>query len=350
MRASVEKWKEAIKKILIATGMREDCCDALVETQVLTESRGVISHGIGLLGRYVNEICEGLYTMDPQIRIVRETPGTAVIDGDNALGAYIGVEATKIAIAKAKNVGSATVVVRNCNHYGAGLSYADMACKEGMMAWLYCNANPGMAPMGGTKAIVGTNPYTFGAPAGKYPSYILDMATSTVAFNKIMHYRSEGKQLPEGWIVDKNGKPSTDPNAILEGGSILPFGGLKGFALSTMVDLAGGLLSGASYTYDVNCVPAPGKPATIGFMINVVNIEALMDMDEYTRRMEDFIDTLHANPLAEGATRILYPGQMEGEREEKAAAEGIEVDKLTWESFSRAAKQTGFDPEELLAE
>ena len=205
-----------------------------------------------------------------------------------------------------------------------------------------------MAPPGGTRKLIGTNPYTFGAPAGRYPSYILDMATSTVAYNKVLHYRRDGKPVPEGWGIDKDGRPTTDPDALLNGGSLLPFGGLKGFSIATMVDLAGGLLSGAAYGLDVHCVPRENDPVNIGFMITCVDIAAYMDMDEYSRRMEDFIDTLHATPRAEGVERILYPGQMEGENEARALAEGIEPDVMSWESFCAACEATGFDPEEIL--
>ena len=351
MRATIEQWDKAIERIFNACGLREDCSKATAYAVVRAEARGVYSHGIGLIDVYVNEAQSGYFNPDPTTKIISERAASAVIDGDKAVGHYTALEAMKIAMDKAKTCGSATVMVRNCNHYGAGLPYVLKACENGMIAWMYCNTDPCMAPWGGTKKFIGTNPYTFGTPAGKYAPFVLDMATTAAAYNKILHFKVDGKPVPEGWGLDSKGRPTTVADDIINGGSMLPFGGIKGYGIATMVDIIGGVLSGEHYGYDVHCRPwAKDDPANVGYMINVIDVAAYMDLAEYNARMEDYLDLLHACPKADGVEAIYYAGEKEGIRCQKAKDEGIDIEDMTLKNYLYACEKTGLDPEAILKE
>ncbi len=347
---NMEALKRTVKVIFQKVGVPEDQSALMADALVVTEAKGVYSHGIGLLARYVSEVQAGLISAHPNIQILHQTPGTVLLDGGNGLGAVVATRATEMAIEKAKVTGCATVCVRHTNHYGAGLYYVGLAAEQHMIAYLYANANPSMAPWGGKKKMLGTNPYSFGAPAGKYPPFILDMATSSVAFNKIINSRINGQRVPEGVGVDKDGKPTTDPEAIMDGGFLLPFGGIKGYGISSMVNIVAGVLSGAAYGPDIHVRPnSKEDPANLGFMINVIDIRAFMDVDTYDRRIEDFITQLKNTPRAEGVDAIHYPGDIEAGRLEQAKQTGIPLPATSVKSLRDAAELAGVDLGTLLA-
>ena len=349
MRASIKQWENAVKTIFTTAGIREDCSEAVAYAVTMAEARGVYSHGIGLIDSYMNELKIKAFNPDPTTKIIKERAATALIDGDKAIGHFTALQAMDIAMKKAEACGTASVAVRNCNHYGAGLQYVLKACQAGKIAWMYCNTDPCMAPWGGTKKYIGTNPYTFGTPAGKYAPFILDMATTAAAYNKILHFKADGKPVPAGWGVDSKGRPTTDPDAIISGGSMLPFGGIKGYGIATMIDIMGGVLTGEHYGYDVHCRAwAEDDPANIGYVICVMDIAAYMDLDEYNARMEDYFDMLHACPKAEGVDAIYYAGEMEGQRYEKALKEGIDLEDMSLKNYIYACEQVGLDPEAIL--
>ena len=344
-RIAVDQLKRGIAVILEKAGLPAEASAQTADLLVETEARGVYSHGVGLLDYYVNMMQDGLANPDPDIRIVEDRTAMALIDADNAMGAPATIKALEIAMEKAEKCGTASVGLRHFNHYGAGLYYANKAAERGKMLFLYANANPTVAVPGGKQGFLGTNPYTFGAPAGKYAPFVLDMATSIAAYSKMRHY----KELPEGWGINSEGRPAKTMDEVIHGGALLPFGGFKGYGLSLMINVMSGILTGASYGYDIRCVPlGPDKLANIGAWMLCVDIEALMDYQEYTARMEDYIDLLHNNELAEGYERICYPGQMEGERYEKALKEGLELSDFSAGILEKCAGAVGMTVEEAL--
>ena len=343
-RIPVDRLKRGIAIILEKSGLPSEASAQTADLLVETEARGVYSHGVALLDYYVNMMKDGLANPHPDIRVVEERTAMALIDADNAMGAPATLKALEIAMDKAEKCGTASVGLRHFNHFGAGLYYANKAAARGKMLFLYANANPTVAVPGGRQGFLGTNPYTFGAPAGKYAPFVLDMATSIAAYSKMRHY----KELPAGWGINSKGEPAKTMDEVINGGALLPFGGFKGYGLSLMVNVMSGVLTGASYGYDIRCVPlGPDQPANIGAWMLCVDIEALMDYKEYTARIEDYIDLLHKNEPAEGCDRICYPGQMEGERYEKALKEGIELSEVSAGILKKSAGLAGLTVEEV---
>lgn len=349
VKCNYDKLKQAVTQIVVKTGMPLDQSALLADLLTVTEAKGVYSHGVGLLKRYVEELLEGYVNLHPNIAILRDTPACLMVDGDNGMGVVVAARAMEIAMERARKQGCATVLVKHANHFGAGLYYAGMATANNQIAYLYANANPSMPPWGGAAKLLGTNPYVFGAPAGKYAPYILDMATTAAAYNKILHASLAGKPIPESWGYDADGKPCTDPQRVLNGGSLQPFGGIKGYGIAGMVDIVAGVLTGAAFGYDVRVAPnGPDAPTDFGYMIQVIDIASIMDVGLYTQRMEKFIEMIKNAPRAEGVDAIHYPGDLEGERIARARKEGVALSEVSFAALRDAATSVGLDINALL--
>ncbi len=251
---------------------------AVTATRVLLSAdlRGVDSHGIARLSGYVRLWEAKRVNATPVLKIIHETPSTAVVDADSALGLVAGPLAMEIAIEKAKNVGTGWVSVQNSNHYGIAAAHAMMALKNDMIGISMTNASPLVAPTFSIQKMLGTNPICVAVPAGDQPPFVADLATTTAANGKLEILQRKNKDAPLGWVQDAEGNASTDANILKKGGALLPLGGdrehgsHKGYALGAVVDIFSALLSGANYAPWVPPFPAyvpmpekqPGKGMT----------------------------------------------------------------------------------------
>ncbi len=337
--------EQGIARIFEAAGQSSEDAAWTAAALVRTSAKGVFSHGVHLVNNYVQRFRKFNVNFQAKMKLVADWPSSARIDGDNGVGQVIMRDATKLAIEKAKQTGSAVVTGTHMHHYGAGLVYADMAVAEGMMFTLYANSKAQVAPFGAKKPFYGTNPVTWGIPCGKYAPYILDMACSVGAGNKLAVWMHEEKQAPEGWGIDGDGQPTTDPRTILFDGALLPFGGVKGSGLAGMANFMAGNASGAEndlyklYDPEVN---------NYGMIMQVVDISKLMDMDEYNARVERQIGELLSLPPVDPARPVLYAGYLEQQRLEKALAEGIEVRDSILDEIREAGRTVGVDADEAL--
>ena len=215
--------------------------------------RGIDSHGVARLSGYVRLWEAGRINANPHIRILHQTPSTAVVDGDSGLGLVVAQEAMQIAIEKARQVGTGWVSVQNSNHFGIAGHYAMMALEHDMIGLAMTNASPLVAPTFSADKMLGTNPIAVAAPAGIQPPFVADLATTTAANGKLEILQRKDQDTPTGWVQDKEGRPSTDAHILKKGGALLPLGSdrehgsHKGYALGAVVDLFSGLLSGANY-------------------------------------------------------------------------------------------------------
>jgi L-2-hydroxycarboxylate dehydrogenase (NAD+) len=233
------------------------CSDehAQLATSVLLSAdlRGIDSHGIARLSGYVRLWEAGRINTTPTIKIVHESPSTAVVDGDSGLGLVVAPKAMEIAIEKARTAGTGWVAVRNSNHFGIAGYHAMMALQHDMIGWAMTNASPLVAPTFSVERLLGTNPICITIPADKQPPFVLDMATTTAANGKLEILQRKSKEAPMGWIQDKEGKSSTNPHELKEGGALIPLGSdydhgsHKGYGLGAMVDILSAVLSGANY-------------------------------------------------------------------------------------------------------
>ena len=198
---------------------------------------------------------------------------------------------------------------------------------------MVCNAPPAMAPWGGQKALIGTNPLCIGIPAGKYLPLIVDMATSIVARGKIRLAIEKQEKIPEGWALDDKGHPTTDPEKALSG-SVLPLGGVKGYCLSLVVEILSGILSGGSYLDKVKSTTDMSGPMEVGFFIETIDISSFMPADQFKTRVDNLIEIVKCSPKAPGVSEILLPGEIEFAEEKRRLEEGIPIKEKIWQNLT----------------
>jgi LDH2 family malate/lactate/ureidoglycolate dehydrogenase len=231
------------------------------------------------------------------------------------------------------------VGARNLNHVGMLGHYALKAVGQGLFAMVCANSCSVVAPLGGKKPLLGTNPLCVGFPVDEKTSVILDMATSAVSAGKTAVASAKGERIPLGSLLDEQGRPTTDPKALLEGGMLLPFGGYKGYGLSLSIEALAGILIGAPYSVHIKL----GWATQGGFIVQVLDISAFRPYEEYKRDMLDLVKLVRSCPLAEGVDEILLPGELESREYEKRSREGVPVYRDPWDGLRRISKDLGVE-------
>ena len=271
----------------------------------------------------------------PDIKIIHETPSTAVVDGDSGLGLVVAPFAMQVAIEKAKKVGTGWVSVQNSNHFGIAGYHAMMALQYDMLGIAMTNASPLVAPTFSIDKMLGTNPICVAAPACKEPAFVADLATTTAANGKLEILQRKNLETPTGWVQDEEGNESHDPHILKKGGALLPLGGdrehgsHKGYALGAVVDIFSALLSGANYAPWVPPFPAyvpmpaqqPGKG--IGHFLGAMRIDAFRPADEFKKDMDHWIQGFRSCKTIPGEEKVLVPGDPEREFEAIRSRDGI---------------------------
>jgi L-2-hydroxycarboxylate dehydrogenase (NAD+) len=335
-------WAEPLKNFCVRVLQELDVPeeDALITADVLVAAdlRGVDSHGVARLRRYVNGLRDGMMIAQPEVQVVTETPTTALIDAGAGLGQPVSYRAMEQAIQKARDLGSGFATVRNSNHYGIAGYYAMMALEHDCIGISMTNAAVLVVPTFGRDAMLGTNPIAVAAPAGQESAFVLDMATSTVPRGKLEVYDRLEKPLPMGWATDETGTPTDDAAQVLEnfrqraGGGLLPLGGAgellgghKGYGLSLWVDVFCAVLSGAAYANTVYPKTPDGKPlpSKIGHFFGAWRVDGFRPVGEFKVAMDDLQQRLRNTPKAEGEDRIYIHGEKEHEEAERRSREGI---------------------------
>lgn len=316
-------------------GCPSDQAGLAARVLISADLRGVDSHGVARLSGYVRLQEAERVNAKPAIRIIHESPSTAVVDGDRGLGLVVAPFAMQVAIDKAKAAGTGWVSVQNSNHFGIAAYHAMMALEHDMIGIAMTNASPLVAPTFSIDKMLGTNPICVVSPAGEEPPFVADLATTTAANGKLEILQRKNQPTPTGWVQDKEGQPSHDPHILKQGGALLPLGGdrehgsHKGYALGAIVDIFSGLLSGANYAPWVPPFPAyvpmpaqqPGKG--IGHFFGAMRIDAFRTADEFKQNMDHWIRGFRsAKPIA-GEERVLVPGDPEREIQQQRLGEGI---------------------------
>lgn len=345
------KLKDFCNKVWMKLGVPERDARITTDVLVLADLRGVESHGIARLPRYYTDLKNGWTKPTDQSKIVRETKATAMIDGNQSLGQVVGRKGMELAIRKAKETAVGIVSVRNSHHYGIAGYYSLMALEHDLIGMSMTNAAPLVVPTFGRNAVLGTNPISLTAPAGKERPFVLDMATSVVPRGKLEVYDRESKKMPLGWAVDKTGKGTGDARAVLDalskrlGGGILPLGGEgeehsghKGYGLALMVDVLSGVLSGAAtgLGVDVN----KEKP-NVGHFFMALDPAAFRPLEDFKRDMDRLARELKDSPKAEGQSRIYVHGEKSFARMERFQREGIPLGPKVVESLKQVGTEIG---------
>jgi LDH2 family malate/lactate/ureidoglycolate dehydrogenase len=250
--------------------------------------------------------------------------------------------AAREAITRAKAHGIGAVGVRNSNHFGTCMYYTLMGAREGCVVLLTSNGGPAMAPWGGRKKIIGTNPWSIAAPAGTRPPFVVDMANTGVARGKIYLARNKREPIPLGWAINAAGEPTTDPQEAIDG-IILPMAGHKGYAIAAMVDMMSGVLTGSGFLSAVHSPYQTAEKSNCGHMMIAMNIEAFQPLAQFSERMEQFIAEIKSVPLAKSCDEVFYPGEMEARAAEQNRRDGLILPEDTRADLARIAKLTGLE-------
>jgi LDH2 family malate/lactate/ureidoglycolate dehydrogenase len=317
-------------------GMPASDARLVADTLVQADLWGHQSHGVLRLPWYLNRLKAGVCNPVAAPVFVVDAGAVAVIDGGDAMGQVLTDHAMRDAIRRAKAHGIAAVTVRNSNHFGTALYYTLTAARAGCVAFLSTNASPAMAPWGGRTKTVGTNPWSWAAPAGKYDPMVLDIANTGVARGKIYLARQKGQQIPEGWAIDANGAPTTDPGAAIDG-IILPMAGHKGYAIAAMMDMLSGVLSGSAFGSGVAGPYQTERRSGAGHLAIVLDIAAFQPLTTFERSMETMIEELKAVPLAVGHDEIFYPGEIEARNDARNRRDGLTMPDDTVRDLERVA-------------
>jgi len=349
-RVDAKKLVEFSTKALQKLGVPEDDAQITARMLVASDLRGVDSHGVAHLSMfYARRIRLGIINLNPKLKIFSRTPVTATMDGDQGLGFVIGHHAMMEAIHRAEKTGAGFVAVRNSTHFGAAAGYAMMALEHNMIGMAMTNTIAGVVAPGSTKPAVGTNPLTVAVPAGKKPPFVLDMATSVVAAGKLEIARRKGTSIPEGWAIDKEGKPITDPTKRVRGeGGLLPLGGTptlgsyKGFGLGVLVEILCGVLSGSSAS--ILWKIAPEASGNLGnHFFGALRIDSFLPLENFKKSMDEMIEAFEALPKLPGVKKIYAAGGYEAEIEKDRKANGIPLNAKVVEELQELAKELGIE-------
>lgn len=343
---SHEPVKEYVAKIFEALGMDPENALLVSDTLVVSDLRGVYSHGIMRVPMYANRIWAGGTNPKTKVDIVKEKGAFTLMDGNNSMGQPVDVIATKYAIEKAKVFGSATVSIRGSNHNGAEAYYTMMAARENMVGFIASVAGGNvLAPWGGTDARLGHSPFSYAIPAGRYDDIVFDAALSVVANGKVMLARSHGIPIPDTWALDGRGRPTTDAEEVYQRGTLLPIATYKGYGISLGLELIASALPGASFgATQGDFYRQPGVEQNLGQYIHVIDVSVVDEVDAFKKRIDDGIDFLKASPLAEGATEIYFPGEPEWIHYHRQLKEGISYSPVTLREVGKVAKKVGVKP------
>ncbi len=330
---------ELAARALVGLGLeRKDAVDA-ARILVLGELFGIGTHGVGRIESYGERLDLGGIKARPDIRIEAVAPTIVKVNGDNGVGPLVGMRALEAAMGMARDFGVGIAFARASNHFGPVGPYSLIAAEAGFASIIGSNSTTTIAPWGGKDARLGNSPVGFGIPNPGGEPIILDMAASVVARAKIRDALKRGDAIPPTWATDRDGRPTTDPKAALDG-FLLPIGGHKGYGLALIVDLFAGLLSGAAYlTHVKSWSDNPELPQDLGHFFFVIDAGRLGPPQWLAERMQDFIAILHATPRADADVPVLVPGEIEMRKLERHRREGITIDATLLAKLESFAKR-----------
>ena len=335
--------KNFCEEALVKSGVSQNDAEIITDVLITTDTFGVMTHGTKNLSQYIQKMQAGGLDADAEPIIEAEGPAFAIVNGNKAIGMVSACKAMNLAIEKAKEVGIAYVGVRNSCHFGAAGYYANLAAKEGLIGLSMSNADPVIAVPNGSKKAIGTNPFSFAAPTGNGKSVFLDIALSNVAALKVIMAQEKNQAIPDTWLVDDEGVPTTDAYKFPKNASLQPMAAHKGYGLAVLVELLASVMTGAGILSEVaswNLDMSSTNNAGHAFI--AIDISKMMSMDMFNSRMSQMMDELKNSPKAKGAEEIFLPGEMEWKKREKALESGeLELTEAMVQSLQQLAELKG---------
>jgi hydroxycarboxylate dehydrogenase B len=339
-RSTAEELTATTAAIFRAVGAEDQDASLVASSLVDAELCGHESHGLIRVPEYLAQIRDGSIVPAAQPQLVKDGGATFGVDGHWGFGQVVAGRATEWLIERAKEHGLAAAAVRRCAHIGRAGAYPELAAREGLVAFAYVNgggAKPRLAPHGGRRPVFGTNPVAAAIPLAGADPVVIDFSTAAVASGKIRVLRDRGEPLPEGWILDREGRPSTSAADYYDGGMLVPAAAHKGSGLALLVELLAGCLTGAGSL----AIADSGYRVGNGVFLQAIDPGRFMAPDEFAALGLALADTLHATPPAAGYEEVLLPGEPERRIAVQRSAEGIELSDSTWESLTAAAAELG---------
>jgi LDH2 family malate/lactate/ureidoglycolate dehydrogenase len=330
-----------------ALGLSDEHARIMADTLVEADLRSVHTHGVNALTGYARRVQGGGANPRPNVRVVKQTMGIAVVDGDAGLGQVVAHFAMEKAIERARESGIGAVAVRNSSHFGAAAFYAAMALKHDMIGFATTSAGNRIAPIGGKTPVVGNNPLAWAIPAGQEQPFLLDMAQSVVAAGKLGMAARKGERIPFGWALDKEGRPTDDPKAGSEG-LLVPIGGPKGFGLAIVMDVLSGALSGAALGRDLAKTHTPGAPSKIGHFFLAIDVGQFSPIDEFKARIDRMIRDVKDSEKAEGTRELYLAGEIEWNAKRDRLERGIPMLTSIVDDLEKLATGLGLNSNALL--
>lgn len=324
--------------VLRSEGVPGPDAELLADTLVMAELWGHASHGMLRLPWYVARLRSGATQRVTRVTTARDTGALLLLDGGNGIGQVVTASAVAQGVERAKAHAVSAIGIRNSGHFGTAAYFTRQAAERGCVAILCTNASPAMAPWGGKRKSIGTNPWSIAAPAGRRGVVVMDLANTAVARGKIYLAAERGTPIPPDWAADAEGNPTTDPRAAIEG-PLLPMAGPKGYVISFMFDILAGVLTGSAFGDQVAGPYEPAQTSGAGHLLLTIDVAAMTDPAEYDARIEALIEATKSGPKAAWADEILVPGELE-DRAAQLNAEGIDLTETTWQSLKALAAET----------
>jgi len=352
---TVEYLEQFTRNVFEKMGCSPEDAKMATDVFIAAELRGYSSHGMIRIKDYFQLWQAKRINVNPNVKIVHESPSTAVVDGDGAIGMIAAAKSMEIAIEKAKTAGTGWVSTRGSNHFGIAGYYSMMALEHDMIGICMTIANPLVAPTFSVSQMLGTNPIAVAVPAGIHPPFVADFSTTPIARGKLAVAAKMGESVPAGYVQDADGNSSTNPDILKEGGSMLTLGGSreqgghKGYCMSAIVDIFSAVLSGANF--GPFCPPSvaylPVKDEKVGegtgHFFGAMRIDAFQTPDAFKSQMDKWIETFRAAKPAKGYDRVMIPGDPERENEERISKEGINVLVPVQKEMKEIADELGID-------
>ena len=336
----LEQVHEFARNVLMANGVPEDGADTVAKCLLAADLRGIDSHGVNRIPSYMARIRRKVLDPTAVPTLNQVTPVVAQVDGHNAFGFLAASMGMQAATDMAKVYGIGMVSIKHSNHFGMSAWVVQQAIDAGMMSLVFTNSSAALPVWGGKSKLMGVSPIACGAPAASTTPFILDMAPSVAARGKIYKAKRRGEKIPGDWALDAQGRPTDDPARALQG-VMLPMGGPKGSALSIMMDVFSGVLSGSAFAGHVTNPYDPSQPADVGHFLVAIKPDLFMSLDEFKERMDYLYQRVVGSDMMVGVDRIYFPGEIEQLTQAKREKEGIPYATAEIDALNEEAKRVG---------
>ncbi|OWV71963.1 lactate dehydrogenase [Rhizobium sp. R634] len=328
-------------KVFVGTGMSDADAAVIARDLVKANLRGIDSHGVSRIPMYVERLQRGLVNPRPEVTVEKVAGAVSIVDGNNGMGFIASHKAMAEAVSLASRNGIGLVGVHRSTHFGMGALYALQAIEAGYISMIFTNSSPAVPMWGGRTTFLGASPIAAGIPGGKYAPYVMDMAMTVIARGKIRLAAMKGEAIAEGLALDVHGNPTTDAAKAFEG-VCLPFGGVKGSVLATLMDLMSGVLTGANFGGDVRSLYFDhSEPQNVGHLFFAIKPDLFMSPENFEARMDEFYERIKKLPRAAGVDEIMMPGEPEQRREEERSKTGVPITANVIADLTREGERIG---------